>query len=599
MSLLAPPDHDLLDRVLAGESLLDALHAGAEVRSQVGAAPWNDHAAVLDAYDRGDELARLLLLPAVALVRGAAADALLLEALEGPGPEAREHAAWALGDRAPLAGAVEALEALRIAGGFTSVLADLTLDRWSAPELGPPAPPPAVGPEGLRIVQVFMQGFLDAGLTRAGAGDGGGLATLLVHLSAALAERPDVAQVTTLTRAFGGDGVPPIHAAPFERVADGAAIERIRFGGDGYLATADMWAHRRELERGLEAALRRLAPVDAVHLRFADVATLAAARVCERLGLPVYFTLAPDPHALIRLREERGTLNRESFVAADHVEHLLFRVRLVERLRDRARGLALLPRAGSREVLQDLVRLPGGEAGRPIRTVAEGISMASVDAAAREGAATVVAADLAARVRALPAARHGLPLILSVGRLHRVKGFTTLLEAWAGAPELRSAFNLAIVGGDLERPTAEERIVLDQLRGGAAEGLLLLGHRAHRDVIRLMAAARVGIDGIVGPAGVYACASEKEEFGLALLEAMASGLSVVGPASGGPSTFIDDGVTGVITDTSTIEGLRYGLYRAAVARMEPRRATLAMATVRERYTIDAMAAGLVELYAAP
>ena len=29
-----------------------------------------------------------------------------------------------------------------------------------------------------------MQGFLDAGLNRAGAGDGGGLATLLVHLSA-------------------------------------------------------------------------------------------------------------------------------------------------------------------------------------------------------------------------------------------------------------------------------------------------------------------------------------------------------------------------------------------------------------------------------
>ena len=71
---------------------------------------------------------------------------------------------------------------------------------------------------------------------------------------------------------------------------------------------------------------------------------------------------------------------------------------------------------------------------------------------------------------------------------------------------------------------------------------------------------------------------------------------MVGPVLGGPSTFIDDGVTGVITDTGTVEGLRYGLYRAAVARMDPARAGRAMATVRERFTIDAMAAGLVELY---
>ena len=584
MTLLALPGHDLLDRVLSGDSLLDSLHAAAELRGRVSGA------ALLDAYERGDEFARRLLLPAIALVPGPAAESLLLEALRvesTAGP-----AAWALGDRASPGAAVAPLEALKASGGFDGMLADLTLERWT-----PAAPPDPLEPRpargrGLRIVQVFMQGFVDAGLNRAGAGDGGGLATLLVHLSASLAARPEVEHVTTLTRAFAADG----YGAAAERVADGATIERLPFGGDGYLATGDMWPHRRELERGLEVALRRLAP-DAVHLRFADVATLAAERVCSRLGLPVYFTLAPDPHALIRRREESGTLDREGFVSADQREHLLFRARLVERLRDQARGLALLPRASGREVLEELVRLPADGGGRRIRTVAEGISMASVDAAALAGADTAAAADLAARVQALGEARRGLPLILSVGRLHRVKGFATLLEAWAGAPELRGAFNLVIVGGDLERPTAEERTVLDQLRAGAVDGLLLLGHRPHREVIALLAAARAGVGGVVGPDGVYACASEKEEFGLALLEAMASGLSVLGPVLGGPSTFIEDGVTGVIADTSTVGELRYGLYRAAVARMDPRRAGLAMATVREHFTIDAMAAGLVDLYA--
>src|SRR3954471_6807261 len=35
--------------------------------------------------------------------------------------------------------------------------------------------------------------------------------------------------------------------------------------------------------------------------------------------------------------------------------------------------------------------------------------------------------DLVDRIRALPPARHGRPLILSVGRLNRVKGFPTLI----------------------------------------------------------------------------------------------------------------------------------------------------------------------------
>ena len=445
-----------------------------------------------------------------------------------------------------------------------------------------------------------MPGYLDAGLQRAGAGDGGGLATLLVHLSAALAAHPAVAQVTTLTRAFGGPGVPGVHGTLREQVTARAAIERIRFGGDGYLGAPDLWPHRRELERELEAALTRLAPIDAVHLRFADVATLAAERVCRRLGLPVYFTLAPDPHGPIRGREASGELDRESFVQADLTEHLIFRARLVEHMRDRAHGLALLPRASGRAELQTLVGLPAEPGRQRVRTVPEGISTAPVD---RVGGAPAVQ-DLVDRVRSLPPARHGRPVILSVGRLNPVKGFPTLVDAWAGDPELREAFNLVIVGGDHERPTRQEQLVLGELsvaagrHPAAAAGLLLIGHRPHRDVLALMAAARAGVPGVIGPAGVYACASLKEEFGLALLEAMASGLSVLGPDSGGPPTYIDDGITGVLTDTGTVSGLREGLRRASAIRSDAERAALATAKVREHFTIEAMARGLVDLYTA-
>ncbi|HXH87172.1 MAG TPA: glycosyltransferase [Gaiellaceae bacterium] len=62
----------------------------------------------------------------------------------------------------------------------------------------------------------------------------------------------------------------------------------------------------------------------------------------------------------------------------------------------------------------------------------------------------------------LQQARQGQPLLVSVGRLHRVKGLSLLLEAWAGDDELFETLNLVIVGGGLEQPTAEESLVLRQ-----------------------------------------------------------------------------------------------------------------------------------------
>ena len=89
-----------------------------------------------------------------------------------------------------------------------------------------------------------------------------------------------------------------------------------------------------------------------------------------------------------------------------------------------------------------------------------------------------------------------------------------------------------------------------------------------------------GIPGVAGTGGVYACPSRKEEFGLALLEALAAGLSVVGPDRGGPATYIEDGHSGFLADTTDLESLRRGLARAAAARLDPARAARARALVR-------------------
>ncbi len=469
---------------------------------------------------------------------------------------------------------------------------------------------PASIEPGLHVAQVFVQGRLDADLSFAGAGDDGGISTLLVHLGRALRTEPVVGRVTTIARALAEPETGWRHASLTEIQADGVSIERMPFGPAGYVAAPDLWEHRLELERTLEATVVELGGIDVAHLRFADAGAFAAARVCRRLGIPVVFTAAPDPHALIAAAESTGTLTRESFPEEELRNHYLQRAQLVETLLQQADTVVVLPRPDARATLGSLFGMPFAELEpQRVRIVPEGISMTAVDRAAleleeaRHGAQLpTVAGDLLDAIAALPWHRRGLPLVVSVGRLHRVKGMPLLLEAWAGDNDLHRSLNLVIVGGNLERPTAEERAVLAGLDEvferipHAQEGFLPLGHRPNHEVATIMRIAREGLTDLISPDGIYACTSQKEEFGVALLEAMATGIAVVAPAAGGPSTFVSEGLTGSLADTSSIGSVRGALRRAFATRSDEARARRAANVVRSDYTVEAMAASLAAVY---
>ena len=183
-----------------------------------------------------------------------------------------------------------------------------------------------------------MQGRLDGELKSAGAGDGGGISTLLVHLGRALGSEPEIARVVTIARALAEPETGWGHTRLSEAQSPGVSIERVPFGPAGYLPATAMWEHRLELERALETAISELGGVDVAHLRFADAGAFAAARVCRRLGIPVAFTAAPDPHAVIDAAERRGELTRETLPAAELSEHYLFRAQLVADLLRPGRG---------------------------------------------------------------------------------------------------------------------------------------------------------------------------------------------------------------------------------------------------------------------
>jgi len=117
---------------------------------------------------------------------------------------------------------------------------------------------------------------------------------------------------------------------------------------------------------------------------------------------------------------------------------------------------------------------------------------------------------------------------ITVGRLSAEKGFDRLLELWRDFPDLP----LHVVGGG----PAE---VLQEWRARAPHGVYFRGHLTATDLADAYRGAAVAV---FAPYG--------EEFGLAPLEAMASGIPVVAWRDGGLQETIVEGETGYLVGDS-------------------------------------------------
>jgi glycosyltransferase involved in cell wall biosynthesis len=170
----------------------------------------------------------------------------------------------------------------------------------------------------------------------------------------------------------------------------------------------------------------------------ADVGTLAGATVAEAMKLPICFSVAPDPHNVVQSMQTRGELDPESFLRLDHDSHVWFRARLVERLTRDADRLAWFPRAQPEE-LSEILGVDIRDRGHRAALVAEGIDVDLIRQAETSrhqpgaGGQRDVLGDLA---ELIPEHRRQLPLLLSVGRLHPIKGMERVVAAWAADPRL-------------------------------------------------------------------------------------------------------------------------------------------------------------------
>ncbi len=474
---------------------------------------------------------------------------------------------------------------------------------------------PVIAPDprrGLTVAQLFLHADLDADLTQAGSGDNGGIATLLVRLGDALiaeeSASPRVERVLTLSRGSVSDALSSV-------VEIGATISGHDHGRVPLLSepvqSASAWPLRVAARRGIRRMLRAAGGVDLIHLRMADVGSLAAADVARELDIPVVFTVAPDPHAVIHSLDLAGQLTALNFGEVDEVEHFWFRAKLVQQLAGNAAHTVLFPRPSLKRDMRELLGIDITAHPERHSIVPEGIDLGVVDDAVVESSEhaagrppTPPLAELRALLCQLPEKRRGLPLLVSVGRFHRVKGMASIVDAWAIGP-LADRANLLLIGGNLVDPSADEREQLELIDGIVppehrfSSGLVLSGHRPNDTVARWVAAVRFGLPGLSAPRGIYVCGSLKEEFGIALLEAMGTGLLVVAPDAGGPATYVDSGVTGFLTPTWDVARLRSAMVEALDASLSEStadRAAGSRATVERSFTIQAMARALSSVY---
>jgi glycosyltransferase involved in cell wall biosynthesis len=166
-------------------------------------------------------------------------------------------------------------------------------------------------------------------------------------------------------------------------------------------------------------------------------------------------------------------------------------------------------------------------------------------------------------------------LLLYVGRLANEKGLERLAPALAALP----GCHLALVGeGPAERRLRQIFADLPVTFVGALYGEELAAAYASADI--------------------FAFPSSTETLGLAVIEAMAAGLPVVGARRGGVPDIVLDGATGLLFDPDTAGDLERAL-RALVADEEMReRMALAARLRAQRWTWAASTAGLRDHYRA-
>jgi glycosyltransferase involved in cell wall biosynthesis len=132
-----------------------------------------------------------------------------------------------------------------------------------------------------------------------------------------------------------------------------------------------------------------------------------------------------------------------------------------------------------------------------------------------------------------------VPVVVLVGRYQNVKGHSVFLKAARRIALRNPSVCFAVVGENIFGGRREERLKL-AIQAEVRQDSLL------KDRVRFLGWS-AQVEKLLAAVDVLVCSSWFESFGMALTEAMASGIPVVSTNRGGPAETVIDGKTGYLT----------------------------------------------------
>ncbi|CAN5219525.1 hypothetical protein BH18ACT10_BH18ACT10_00990 [soil metagenome] len=380
---------------------------------------------------------------------------------------------------------------------------------------------------------------------------------------------------------------------------DNVRILRISCGPDGFLPKEELWPYlgTEFVPKLLDLYEREGSLPDAVTAHYGD-GGLCAALIEDKTGIPFSFTA----HSLGAQKMDKMGVRRQNAAEVEARYHFSKRI-IAERLAMNRSNVNVTSTGQERfnQYTHNAYRgaVDATDGGR-FAAVPPGVAMNIFDKGSRAEDEEAVREHVeAALERDLREERRDLPCVVASSRLDPKKNHLALVEAFASSPTLRESANLVIVTGDLEDPLSDyrnagddERAVLDSLME-VIDRARMRGEVSMFDLHsqgQLAAAYRFFAE----RRSVFSLTANYEPFGLAPLEAIATGLPAVVTKHGGPSESLREGDEeyGILVDPSDPEEVAAGLFSlTGNAGRWDRYAEAGYGRVLSRYTWEKTAEG--------
>lgn len=457
-------------------------------------------------------------------------------------------------------------------------------------------------PEQFSLMQFLFQG----NPLQIGKGNSGGLSTFLLQLGKALTHSMEISQVFTLFLNDISKDIPKDISK--DRSKEQSSYQLIQaLEPNHYSISIPFHLGKDSNFTNSHSFLKAMVSVvldklqlnpNIYHVRYLNDASLAMAKLGREKKRSVVLTLTPDPHRSMA-REDNHKVIGHGYQEGIEKMH---KIEVGKKLLQGTHGIIGIGGEKAKEkLLQYYPELNLIPRNKPFQMISEGIDI-HLPTKQRMNIVKVLTS---------PNHRYSIdtnnlskPYILNVGRLHPLKGQQRLLEAFYQS-EAYKKYNLVIIGGNFQNPNEVEASFLNFEKEYLEAHPELKGNYLHipgipNTTVRLIERKINELENPQFP-NIYFCSSEKEEFGIAILEAMVEGLIAVGPIAGGVSTYIKHGENGFLGETENVQGVEKSL-KEMISFFEgnperiPGLKENSIETIKGNYSMEAISSKFAEFY---